>query len=91
MWLLACIDQAESGSEGTHIDVKISIVNVEAVGGLLEVDVGNTIVSNVVVADYTEGGTRHSLLHELGGSVDVVDARSAHNAGLSLDISRGRL
>lgn len=76
----------------TNVNVEISVVDVKAVGGLLEVlrrnvrslhsitksilvcayNVGNTVVTNVVVLNQTESGTRDLGLDKLGSSVDVV-------------------
>jgi hypothetical protein len=75
----------------TNVNVEIGIVDVEAVGGLLEVlrnvrsfdsiakaivvcayNVGNAVVTNVVVLNQTESGTRGLGLDELSGSVNVV-------------------
>ena len=76
----------------TDVNVEIGVVDVKAVGGLLEVlrrnvrslhsitksilvcayNVGNAVVTNVMVLNQTESGTGDLGLDELGGSVNVV-------------------
>lgn len=52
----------------TYINVEISIVNIELMRSLLEVEVSNTVVPNPVVIDQAESGSRNSLFDELRGS-----------------------
>jgi hypothetical protein len=58
-----------SSSENTHVDVEISIVDVEPVCGLLEVEVSNTVVSDVVVVDKAELRTGSLALDKLRGGL----------------------
>lgn len=54
------------------VDLEVGIVNVNAVDGLLQVDVSNTAGADEVVLDNAELSTRDRLLDELLGSRDVV-------------------
>jgi hypothetical protein len=49
----------------TDVDVEIGIVNVEAVGSLLEVDMGHSIIPNIVVSNNPECGTVRFGLYQL--------------------------
>jgi hypothetical protein len=77
--------------ELTNVNVEIGVVDVQSVGGLLEVlvnvrslvsilgatvksayNVSNTVSTNVVVLNNTEGSTGGLALDKLGSSVKVV-------------------
>lgn len=49
----------------TDVDVEIGIVNVEAVGSLLEVDMGHAIIPNIVISNNPECGTVRFGLYQL--------------------------
>lgn len=66
----------------THVNVEVSIVNVNAVCLLLEVDVGNAVVANVVVVHQAELSLGHELLESLSGSRDIVLALESLNSRL---------
>lgn len=58
--------------EYTYVDVEVGVVDINAVGSLLEVDVANAVGANVVVLDGAEGHVGEGALDELGGSGNVV-------------------
>ncbi len=57
---------------GTYVHVEIGIVNVETVGRLLEVDMGNAVRADIVVVDKAELRVGHKTFDKFGGSADVV-------------------
>lgn len=56
----------------THVDFKVSIVNVDAVDSLLEVDMANAVDIKVVVVNHAELGVRSKSLDSSGSSGYVV-------------------
>ena len=56
----------------TYVDVEVGIVDIKAVDGLLEVDVGNAVGADVVVRDGAELEIREGLLDQRLGGLDVV-------------------
>ena len=68
------ISLVERVSEGEHfsitsnVDVEISIVDVQVVGRLLEVEMRDTVASDIIVANESKLGTRNGRLDQVGGS-----------------------
>ena len=57
---------------GTHVDIEVGIVNIKPMDCLLEVDVGNTVRSNVMVTNKPELSLGRNTLHKRGGRADIV-------------------
>jgi len=56
----------------TYIDVEIGIVNIDAMGGLLEVDMGYSIGSHIVILHNTVGRSVDLRFDEVGSRFDVI-------------------
>lgn len=48
----------------TYVDVEIGVINIKTVNGLFKIDMGNTIVSNVVVSGDSELSIGHNFLYK---------------------------
>lgn len=56
----------------THVDVEVTVVDINAVDRLPEVDVGNAVGADIVVVNDTELEARDGRLDKLGRGLDVV-------------------
>lgn len=72
----------------TYVDIEVRGIDVKTVGGLLEVEVGYSVVANVRVLDKTEGSIWDRSLDQVGSNVlrtstlrKCVDVRISHNFG----------
>lgn len=73
----------------TYVDLEVSIVNVNAVGCLLEVDVANAVNVDIVVGNDTEFRVGSSSLDSSGSSGDVVALETLSlDRRLLLDVCR---
>lgn len=72
----------------TNVDVECRVVDIEAVDGLLEVDVADTVGANVVVG-HAELGVRKGALDQLSGGLDVVGALEDLERGIVLGLAAG--
>ena len=72
----------------TYVDVEISVINVETVCGLLEVEVANTILACVVIVGQTELSIRSLGSNEVASSLlRGSTSPQGRDRGIGIDLS----